>query len=55
MVSSSSAMATSACYMLYLIISNILLLNQNHLQATAHYGIHAIGIGKNQPEAIEVG
>jgi hypothetical protein len=41
--------------MLYLIISNILLLNQNHLQATAHYGIRAIGIGKNQPEAIEVG
>jgi hypothetical protein len=38
-----------------LIISNMLLLNQNHLQATAHHGIHAIGKGKIQSEALEAG
>jgi hypothetical protein len=38
-----------------LIISNTLLLNQNPLQATAHHGIHAIGKGKIQSEALEAG
>ena len=55
MASSTSTMATSTGYTLFLIISKILLLNQNHLQATAHYGIHAIGIGKIQSKALEVG
>jgi hypothetical protein len=48
-------MATSTGYTLFLIISNMLLLNQNHLQATAHHGIHAIGKGKIQSEALEAG
>jgi len=42
-------------YAIFLIVSNMLLLNQNHLQATAHHGIHAIGKGKIQSEAFEVG
>ncbi len=55
MASSNSTMATSTGYTLLLINSNILLLNQNHLQATAHHGIHAIGKGKIQSKALEAG
>ena len=55
MASSTSTMATSTGCTLFCIISNMLLLNQNHLQATAHHGIHAIGKGKIQSEVLEAG